>query len=128
MGRRIPDGQEPQVLRELISEARTAARELRDAIRDANHLAATLTSDYQAYHDQEIRELSNAITQEYNQVARDLNQAIERARIMINNQIMSGVAVFDVTTETVSIHWGAGMFDDHQKNPYPRTSRKGNTQ
>lgn len=119
MGRKPDLSQEEQRLRQATRDAHEAAQHLADVIREARILTATLTASYQDYHDQEIKSLSNALAIEHNQAARDLNQAIENAKIMIKDQIMAGEAVFDATTRTVAIRFGAGAFDDNQPLPYP---------
>ena len=93
-------------------------------LRQAKDLAATLTRDYQAYHDREMKELANALATEHRQVAADLNSSIETARTMISNQIMAGEAVFDAATSTIRISWGRGAFNDTQQDPYPEAGRK----
>jgi uncharacterized protein (DUF433 family) len=97
---------------------------LRDLLREARQLTLTLTADYQAYHDNELKQLSNALSIEQNQAARDLNEAIENARILITDQIMAGEAVFDAKTSTVIIRFGAGAFDPNILLPYPEVTPK----
>lgn len=124
MTRRPELSEEEQRLRQATREAHEAMKGLRDAIREACHLAANLTADYQAYHDREMKQLANALTTEQNQVSRDLNASIEHARIMIRDQIMTGEAVFDRHTSKVTIRFGAGKFDDNQPFPYPEVTPK----
>lgn len=119
MGHRLTPSEEAQQIRQATREAHEAAQQLKDLLREARLLAATLTTEYQAYHDRELKELANALIAEHNQASADLNTAIEQARIMIVNQIMTGSAVFDRSTSTVTISWGAGKFDDQQPPPYP---------
>lgn len=128
MGHRIPPGEEAAALRDLISEARAAARELRTEIRAADRLAPTLISHFGDVHAREIKQLSNYFTEESNRHAASLNADVERAREMINNQIMTGRAVFDRDTMTVSITWGSGGFDADASLPYPEETPKEKTQ
>lgn len=127
MGHRLTPSEEAQQIRQATREAHEAAQQLKDLLKEARLLTATLTTEYQAYHDREIKELGNALAIEHNQASADLNTAIEQARIMIVNQIMTGSAVFDRSTSTVTISWGAGKFDDHQPLPYPEVTAKEST-
>lgn len=124
MGHRTTPTEEEQRLRQATREAHEAMAGLRDLLREARALSATLTRDYQAYHDQEIKALANALAIEQNQVSADLNASIEKARIMIRDQIMAGEAVFDRETSTVRISFGPGKFDDNQPLPYPEVTPK----
>ena len=119
MGHRIPDGEEQAALRDLITQARQAAKDLRTTIKEAKGLTAALVSDYERTHANEIKQLSNFLTEESNRHAASLNADVERARKMISEQIMSGKAVFDRETSTVTISWGDGAFDANQPLPYP---------
>lgn len=127
MGRRPTPSEEEQRLRQATREAHEAIQGLNDAIREARQLTATLVADYQAAHNREIAQLSNALQIEHNQAARQLNQTVEQARIMIRDQIMAGRAVFDVTTQTVTISWGAGAFSENEPLPYPHLPARENT-
>lgn len=124
MNRRATLTEEEQRLRQATREAHEAMAGLRDLLRQTRTLAATLTRDYQAYHDQELKSLANALVIEHNQVSADLNDSIEQARIMIRDQIMAGEAVFDRETSTVRISFGPGKFDDNQPLPYPEVTPK----
>lgn len=124
MGRRLTAAEETQLLKDAVREAHEAMQGLADLLRQARELAANLTADYQAYHDREIKELANALATEQNQAARDLNASVERARIMIKNQIMAGEARFDADTRTVVIRFGDGCFDDRVPPPYPEVAPK----
>jgi F0F1-type ATP synthase membrane subunit b/b' len=128
MGRKLTPDEETRALRELIREAHEATQALRAAIREAAQLSATLTQEYQRYHDRELKQLANALTVEHNQVSADLNASVERARIMISEQIMAGKAVFDADTSTVTVSWGNGAFDDQQPLPYPEATLQEKTQ
>lgn len=122
MGHRLTPTEEAQQLRQATREAHEAMQGLADLLKQARELAATLTREYQEYHDRELKELANAITIEHNQISRDLNIAITEAKTMISNQIMSGVATFDPHTSTVTIRWGRGAFAEDQPPPYPEVA------
>lgn len=124
MGHRPTPSEEEQRLRQATREAHEAMAGLRDLLREVRALTVNLTADYQAYHDNELKELANALTIEQNKAAADLNASIERARIMINDQIMAGEAVFDKRTQTVAIRWGLGGFDPNIPLPYPEVTPK----
>lgn len=128
MGRRLTPSEEAQQLRQATREAHEAMQGLADLLRQARELAANLTTDYQAYHDRELKELANALAIEHNQVSRDLNASIAEARLIISNQIMAGEARFDADTSTVVISWGNGAFDDQLPPPYPDVPPKEKTQ
>lgn len=122
MGHRTTPTEEEQRLRQATREAHEAMQGLRDAIREASALATTLTADYQAYHDRELKELANALNAEHNQVSAELNTSIAAAKELIVKQIMAGEAVFDRKTSTVSIKFGAGAFDASVPPPYPEVA------
>lgn len=124
MGQRLTPEQEAQRLRQATREAHEAMQGLKDLLRQAKDLAANLTTDYQAYHDRELKELANALAIEHNQVARDLNESIETARRLITEQIMAGEATFDAVTSTVVIRFGNGAFDQNVPLPYPEIASK----
>jgi F0F1-type ATP synthase membrane subunit b/b' len=128
MGHRLTPSEEAQQLRQATREAHEAMQGLYDAIRTAEKLTPQLTADYQAHHERELKQVANALSIEQNNAARDLNASIERARLLIREQIMAGKAVFDVTTQTVTITFGDGGFDDHQPPPYPEVTPKETTQ
>lgn len=115
-------------LRALIREAHEATQGLRQAIRDALALQPGLVTKFEQYHDREIKLLSNFFTEESNRHAAALNADIERARMMINETIMAGEAVFDRETMTVSITWGKGSFDASVPLPYPEVTEQEKTQ
>ncbi|MGH9622525.1 MAG: hypothetical protein ACRD45_22810 [Bryobacteraceae bacterium] len=119
MGRRLTASEETALLRETIREAHEATQALRDAIKDAGLLAPRLVADFEATHHREISQLSNYFTEESNRASADLNTAIEAAREMISNQLMSGKAVFDRHTSTVTISWSGGAFDSNVPLPFP---------
>lgn len=124
MGHRLTASEETAALRQATREAHEAMQGLRSLLREARDLAANLTTDYQAYHDRELKELANALAIEHNQVSRDLNESIETARRLISDQIMAGKAVFDRETSTVVISWGNGAFDANVPPPYPEVARQ----
>ena len=128
MGRQPTAREEVQQLRQATREAHEAAQQLKDAIREARALAPTLVADFEATHHREIQQLSNFFTEESNQQSANLNHAVEQAREIITNQIMSGEAVFDRHTSTVTIRFGAGRFDDAVPPPYPQVAPKESTQ
>lgn len=124
MGHRIEPGTEAAVLRELISEARRAAAELRAAIKEAKELAPDLVGKFEQIHADEVAQLSNFFTEEANRHAAGLNADIDRARKMILEEIMAGEVIFDRHTYTVSIKWPAVRFADNQPLPYPNQAPK----
>lgn len=124
MGRKPVLTDEEQRLRQATREAHEAAQELRAAIREARSLEPLVVSHFEEVHRREIEQLSNYFTEESNRHAASLNADVERAREMINEQIMSGKAVFDRHTGTVTISWGPGAFDANAPLPYPHVARK----
>lgn len=124
MGKHVPPGQEVAVIREWIAEARRAAGELYAAIKEAKELKATLVTDFERIHAEEIMQLSNFLADEANRHAAAINADIEAAQAMIREQIMAGEAVFDRNTMTVTIKFGGGRFDDQQPLPYPEVAPK----
>lgn len=124
MGHRIEPGTEAAVLRELISEARRAAGELRAAIKEAKELAPGLVGNFEQIHADEIAQLSNFFAAESNRHAAGLNADIDRARKMILEEIMAGEVIFDRHTYTVSIKWNGTRFADNQPLPYPNQAPK----
>jgi hypothetical protein len=115
-------------LKDLIRQAHEATQDLLEAIKAARALEPGLVSQFETIHEREIHILSNHLTDESNRLAATLNGDIKRAREMINNTIMSGQAVFDRHTSTVTITWGPGSFDASQPHPYPLTTPKETTQ
>ena len=124
MGRKLSASEETELLRQVTREAHEATQALRAAIRDARALAPQLVSEFEAVHTREIQQLSNYFTEESNRCSADLNAHVERAREMINDQIMAGKAVFDRNTSTVTISWGPGAFDAQVPIPYPQVAQK----
>ena len=124
MGHKPSASEEAQQLRQATREAHEAAQELRAAIKEARSLEPTVVAHFEEAHRREIEQLSNYLTEESNRHAAALNADIERAREMINEQIMSGKAVFDRHTSTVTITWGQGAFDASTPLPYPRAAQK----
>ena len=124
MGRQPTPSEEAQQLRQATREAHEAAQELKAAIREARSLEPTVIAHFEEVHRREIEQLSNYLTEESNRHAANLNADVERARKMINEQIMSGKAVFDRRTSTVTITWGHGAFDDNAPLPYPHVTQK----
>lgn len=125
MGHRPTPSEEAQQLRQATREAHEAMQGLNDLLRQARELAATLTASYQQYHDNELKELANALATEHNQICRDLNTAITDAKQAITETIMAGEAVFDAVTSSVRIRWGGGQFAADQPLPYPEVAPKG---
>lgn len=128
MGKRLTASEETALLQETIRAAHEATQGLREAIREAKELGTQLVRDFEHIHATEIKQLSNFFTEESNRHAADLNTAVERARGMINDKIMTGAAVFDPHTMTVAITWGGGKFADDQPPPYPDVAQKEDTQ
>lgn len=124
MGRRQHVTDEEIRLGELIRSAHEAAKDLRAAIREANQLAPDLMARFEEFHQGEIQQLSNYFTTEGNRQSARLNAEVEQARVLITKQIMSGKAVFDADTRTVTISFGAGRFDDQVPPPYPQVTSK----
>ncbi len=120
MGRRLTASEETALLRETIREAHEVTRALRAAIKEAGLLAPRLVDDFEATHHREIAELSNFFTEESNRAAAGLNAAVEAAREMISTQIMSGKAVFNRKTSTVTISWDGTAFDSQVPLPNPK--------
>jgi hypothetical protein len=127
MGRKPVLTDEEQRLRQATREAHEAAQELRAAIKEARSLEPLVVAHFEEVHRREIEQLSNYFTEESNRHAAALNADVERAREMINEQIMSGKAVFDRHTSTVTISWGPGAFDDSAPLPYPHVAQKEDT-
>lgn len=119
MGRKPDLSQEEQRLRQATREAHEAAQYLRDVIREANQLIPTLIEQFEKHHEKEMNQLSNHLIAESNRLNAQLNADIETARQIVNDQIMAGHAVFDVTTRTVTITWGPGRFNDTEPLPHP---------
>lgn len=128
MGRQPTPSEEVQQLRQATREAHEAAQELRAAIREAKALEPGLVAQFEAVHQREIRQLSNYFTEESNQQSANLNAAVERAREIITNQIMSGEATIDRHTSMITIRFGPGKFDDQVPPPYPQVTPKESTQ
>lgn len=127
MGHRLTPEQEAQQLRQATREAHEAMQGLNAAIREARSLEPLVIAHFEEVHRREIEQLSNYFTEESNRHAAALNADVERAREMINEQIMSGKAVFDRHTMSVTITWGKGSFDDQAPLPYPNTAPKEDT-
>lgn len=119
MGKRLTASEETALLQQTVREAHEATQALLAAIKEAGLLAPRLVADFEATHHREMAQLSNHFTQESNRASADLNAAIEQARKMIADQIMSGKAVFDRHTSTVTISWGEGAFDSGVPLPFP---------
>lgn len=128
MGHRLSPGEEVQLLRQATREAHEAAQELKAAIREARALEPGLVAQFEAVHQREIQQLSNFFTEESNRSSASLNHAVEQAREIITNQIMSGEAVLDRHTSKITIRFGPGRFDDAVPPPYPQVTRKESTQ
>jgi hypothetical protein len=128
MGKQLTPEQETEILKQTIREAHEAIKDLANLVRQAQAFTRHLLTDYQDYHDREMKQLANALTVEYNQVSHDLNISIDHAKQMIMKQIMSGEAVFDAATSTVAIRWGLGAFDENVPLPYPDALPKETTQ
>ena len=127
MGHRLTPEQEVQQLRQATREAHEAMQGLNAAIREARSLEPIVVAHFEEVHRREIEQLSNYFTEESNRHAAALNADVERAREMINQQIMSGKAVFDRHTSTVTITWGPGAFDANAPLPYPHVAQKEDT-
>lgn len=127
MGRKLTASEETALLQQTIKAAHEATQALNDAIRQATRLAPQLVSDFEDTHRREIELLSNYMTAEANRHAAALNAEVEQARRMINDQIMSGKAVFNRHTSTVTITWGPGSFNDSQPPPYPLVAQREDT-
>lgn len=119
MPRKYPLTEEEQRLKNLIRQAHEAVQALNAAVREASKLEPKLVSEFQQIHHREIKQLSNYLVDEGNRQSAILNAEVERARREIHDQIMSGAAVFDRETETVTITWGPGKFDSNMPLPYP---------
>lgn len=124
MGRRLTASEETALLQQTIREAHEATKALHAAIKEAKELSLTLVGEFERIHATEIKQLSNYFTKESNRHAAGLNADVAHARMMINEQIMAGEAVFDRHTSTVRISWGAGSFDDRVPLPYPEVAPK----
>lgn len=124
MGHRPSASEEVQQLRQATREAHEAMRDLLAAIREARALEPGLIAQFEAVHQREIRQLSNYFTEESNQQSANLNAAVERAREIITNQIMSGEATIDRHTSMITIRFGPGKFDDQVPPPYPHATPK----
>jgi len=119
MGHKLPEGQETRELRLAIAEARRVYRELKDAITEASALAPALVTEFETIQRREIAQLSNYFTQECNRNNAALNTAVEQAKDLIINQILSGKAVFNRDTCTVTITFGPVKFAEDEPLPYP---------
>lgn len=125
MGRQPTPSEEVQQLRQATREAHEAAQELKAAIREARALAPGLVREFETIHRHEIEQLSNYFTEESNRQSAQLNSAVEHARNIITNQIMSGEAILDSDHRKITIKFGAGKFDDNAPLPYPHVAPKG---
>lgn len=128
MGHRLTPEQERQALRDATREAHETLQGLYTAIREAKALAHDLVASFDATHEREIQLLSNHLIAESNRISAQLNDTIHACQKMIIEQIMAGEAVFDISTQTVTIKFGDIMFDDHQPPPYPLAAPKENRQ
>lgn len=124
MGKPLTASEETALLKDTVRQAHEVLKDLKNAIRQADRLADRLVADFEAIHHREIKQLSNYFVEESNRAAADLNAAVENARLMIKDQIMTGEAVFDRNTATVSISFGSGAFDDQVPPPYPHLAVK----
>lgn len=128
MGRQPTPSEEVQQLRQATREAHEAAQGLRAAIREARALEPGLVAQFEAVHQREVQLLSNYFTEESNRQSANLNAAVEQAREIITNQIMSGEATIDRRAGTITIRFGPGKFDDQVPPPYPQVTKKESTQ
>lgn len=124
MGRRLTASEETQVLAGVIRAGHELLKDLKAAIRDARALELGLVGQFEAIHHREIKQLSNYFNEESNRASADLNDTVERARVMIRDQLMAGEAVFDRNTASVTIRFGTGAFDDQVPPPYPEVTTK----
>ena len=128
MGHRLSASEEVQLLRQATREAHEAAKDLRAAIREANALAPTLVAKFEQIHTDEIRQLSNHLTEESNRHAAGINADIQRAKEMIFDEIMAGELVLDPERNVVMLRLGGLQFDEHQPPPYPNHPPKESNQ
>ena len=124
MGHRPSASEEVQQLRQATREAHEAIQGLRAAIREARALEPGLVAQFEDIHRREIQQLSNYFTEESNRSSASLNHAVEQAREIITNQIMSGEAILDRHTSKITIRFGPGKFDDAVPPPYPQAPKK----
>lgn len=124
MGHRLTASEEAQLLRQATREAHEAAQALKAAIREARALEPTLVSEFEAVHHREIQQLSNYFTEESNRSSANLNAAVEQARKIITNQLMTGEATIDRHAGMITIRFGPGKFDDQVPPPYPHATPK----
>ena len=124
MGHRPSASEEVQQLRQATREAHEAMQDLLAAIRQARALEPGLVAQFEAVHQREIQQLSNFFTEESNRQSANLNHAVEQARKIITDQLMSGEAVLDRHTSKVTIRFGPGKFDDAVPPPYPQAPKK----
>ena len=124
MGHRPSASEEVQQLRQATREAHEAAQQLKAVIREARALEPALVAQFEDIHRREIQQLSNYFTEESNRSCASLNHAVEQAREIITDQIMSGEAVFDPRACKVTIRFGPGKFDDAVPPPYPQAPKK----
>jgi hypothetical protein len=127
MGRKPTPSEEVQLLRQATREAHEAAKDLRDAIRAANALAPALVDDFQATHERELNQLANHLQTEMNHQSATLNEAVDRARTAIVDQLRASELEYDKTSGRIKIIFGAGRFDTTCPLPYPEHQPKGST-
>lgn len=124
MGKPLSASEETRLLKDTIREAHEATQALWTAISVASKLTPDLVGQFEAAHTREVHLLSNYFQSEMNRQAAELNAAIEQAKEIIKNQIMAGEAIFDRHTSTVTIKFGAGVFDAAIPMPYPEVTTK----
>lgn len=116
--------EEMRIIRDVIREAHEAVKDLRNAIRDANRLAPTLTDRFREHADREIGELDNHLQAIINDQSTQLNAAVKTARDAIIKHLLITEMVLDPDTQRVSFHFPPIRFADDTPPPRPDVQPK----
>lgn len=109
---------ETKLLRDTITQAHQAIKDLRQAIKAANALTPTLTAQFEQHHNHELEQLSNRMQVISNHAATQLNAEVTHARREIMRQLSISKLTYNADDDTLSITWQGTQFDDQIPAPY----------
>lgn len=104
--------------------AHEAAQEIKDLIREAITLRATLITEFERIHRTEIKELSNHLTSEANRQASQLNTEVRAARQAILEHLSTLKPHLDTENGLIVLEMPDALFNDQQPMPYPPRTTK----
>lgn len=119
MGHDPDPAAEAAQLRGLIRDAHAALKDLRAAMREARQLGPALVAEFQALATAEIQDVANHMQEQSNLRARELNAAVDAARVEIANRLFDARIVHDPVADNFKIVIPGASFDDHVPMPYP---------